>query len=99
RRCRRLPVGRLRRGIEHAQRQRIVGEQVTPIGVLIDARALSELADKARFAIKRVRAVDPGLAVNPNTLKAQIEGGIGFALTNTLSEKNTAAVEPTERMK
>jgi isoquinoline 1-oxidoreductase beta subunit len=43
-----------------------------------------------RFAIKRiVCAVDPGLVVNPNTLKAQIEGGIGFALTNTLKSKIT----------
>jgi isoquinoline 1-oxidoreductase beta subunit len=43
-----------------------------------------------RFAVKRVVcAVDPGLAVNPNTLKAQIEGGIGFALTNTLKSKIT----------
>ena len=43
-----------------------------------------------RFAVKRmVCAVDPGLAVNPNTLKAQIEGGIGFAMTNTLKSKIT----------
>jgi isoquinoline 1-oxidoreductase subunit beta len=43
-----------------------------------------------RFAVKRVFcAVDPGLAVNPNTLKAQIEGGIGFALTNTLKSRIT----------
>ena len=43
-----------------------------------------------RFAIKRVFcAVDPGLVVNPNTLEAQIEGGIGFALTNTLKSKIT----------
>ena len=43
-----------------------------------------------RFAVKRVVcAVDPGLAVNPNTLKAQIEGGIGFAMTNTLKSKIT----------
>jgi isoquinoline 1-oxidoreductase beta subunit len=43
-----------------------------------------------RLAIKRVFcAVDPGLAVNPNTLKAQIEGGIGFALTNTLKSRIT----------
>ena len=27
--------------------------------------------------------------VNPNTLKAQIEGGIGFALTNTLKSRIT----------
>jgi isoquinoline 1-oxidoreductase beta subunit len=49
---------------------------------------LARVAD--RFAIKRVFcAVDAGLAVNPNTLKAQIEGGIGFALTNTLKSKIT----------
>src|SRR5262245_24427378 len=43
-----------------------------------------------RFAVKRVFcAVDPGLAVNPNTLKAQIQGGIGFALTNTLKSAIT----------
>src|SRR5206468_8143438 len=43
-----------------------------------------------RFAVKRVFcAVDAGLAVNPNTLKAQIEGGIGFAMTNALKSKIT----------
>jgi len=43
-----------------------------------------------RFAVKRVFcAVDSGLVVNPNTLKAQIEGGIGFALTNTLKSRIT----------
>ncbi len=43
-----------------------------------------------RFAVKRVFcAVDTGLVVNPNTLKAQIEGGIGFALTNTLKSRIT----------
>jgi isoquinoline 1-oxidoreductase beta subunit len=43
-----------------------------------------------RFVVKRVFcAVDPGLVINPNTLKAQIEGGIGFALTNTLKSRIT----------
>ena len=43
-----------------------------------------------RFAIARVFcAVDPGLVVNPNTLEAQIQGGIGFALTNTLKSRIT----------
>src|SRR5262249_22274395 len=43
-----------------------------------------------RVAIKRVFcAVDPGLVVNPNTLHAPIEGGIGFALTNTLKSRIT----------
>jgi isoquinoline 1-oxidoreductase subunit beta len=43
-----------------------------------------------RFTVKRIFcAVDPGLVVNPNTLKAQIEGGIGFALTKTLKSRIT----------
>jgi isoquinoline 1-oxidoreductase beta subunit len=49
---------------------------------------LERVAD--RFAIRRIYcAVDPGLVVNPNTLKAQIEGGIGFALTNMLKSRIT----------
>ena len=43
-----------------------------------------------RLAVKRIFcAVDPGLVVNPNTLKAQIEGGIGFALTTILKSRIT----------
>jgi isoquinoline 1-oxidoreductase subunit beta len=43
-----------------------------------------------RFKVKRVFcAVDPGLVVNPNTLVAQIEGGIGFAMTTALHSKIT----------
>jgi isoquinoline 1-oxidoreductase subunit beta len=43
-----------------------------------------------RLAVKRVFcAVDAGLVVNPNTLIAQIEGGIGFAMTNTLKSSIT----------
>ncbi len=43
-----------------------------------------------RLAVRRVFcAVDAGLVVNPNTLRAQIEGGIGFAMTNTLKSKIT----------
>jgi isoquinoline 1-oxidoreductase beta subunit len=50
-----------------------------------------ELARVAgRYAVRRVYcALDAGLVVNPNTLKAQIEGGIGFALTNTLKSRIT----------
>jgi isoquinoline 1-oxidoreductase subunit beta len=57
----------------------------------LDVAEVVELARVAeRFAVKRVFcAVDPGLVVNPNTLKAQIEGGIGFALTNTLKSRIT----------
>ena len=55
---------------------------------------VAEVAELRRvadhLAVKRVFcAVDPGLAVNPNTLRAQIEGGIGFALTNTLKSRIT----------
>ncbi|HEY1746211.1 MAG TPA: molybdopterin cofactor-binding domain-containing protein [Xanthobacteraceae bacterium] len=43
-----------------------------------------------RFRVKRVFcAVDPGLVVNPNTLVAQIEGGIGFAMTTALYSRIT----------
>jgi isoquinoline 1-oxidoreductase subunit beta len=43
-----------------------------------------------RLAVKRVFcAVDAGLVVNPNTLTAQIQGGVGFAMTNTLKSKIT----------
>jgi isoquinoline 1-oxidoreductase beta subunit len=43
-----------------------------------------------KLAVRRVFcAVDAGLVVNPNTLKAQIEGGIGFAMTNTLKSRIT----------
>ena len=49
---------------------------------------LVRLADKLK--IKRVFcAVDPGLVVNPNTLAAQIEGGIGFAMTTALHSRIT----------
>jgi isoquinoline 1-oxidoreductase beta subunit len=43
-----------------------------------------------RLAVKRVFcAVDAGLAVNPNTLQAQIQGGIGFAMTTALKSAIT----------
>jgi isoquinoline 1-oxidoreductase subunit beta len=43
-----------------------------------------------RFKVQRVFcAVDPGLVVNPNTLAAQIEGGIGFAMTTALHSRIT----------
>ena len=43
-----------------------------------------------RFKVKRVFcAVDPGLVVNPNTLTAQIQGGIGFAMTTALHSRIT----------
>jgi isoquinoline 1-oxidoreductase beta subunit len=46
------------------------------------AEAVELHRERDRLAVRRVFcAVDPGLAVNPNTLTAQIEGGIGFAMT------------------
>jgi len=43
-----------------------------------------------RLAVNRVFcAVDAGLVVNPNTLRAQIEGGIGFAMTTALKSEIT----------
>jgi isoquinoline 1-oxidoreductase beta subunit len=45
-----------------------------------------------RLVVKRVFcAVDPGLVVNPNTLTAQIQGGIGFAMTTALHSRITFA--------
>jgi len=45
-----------------------------------------------RLAVKRVFcAVDPGLVVNPNTLTAQIQGGVGFAMTTALLSRITFA--------
>ena len=45
--------------------------------------------ERARLAVRRVYcAVDPGLVVNPNTLTAQIEGGIGFAMTHRAQEQD-----------
>jgi isoquinoline 1-oxidoreductase beta subunit len=61
------------------------GRFKTYVAVVVE---LERVAD--RFAVKRVIcAVDPGLTVNPNTLRAQIEGGIGFAMTNTLKSRIT----------
>lgn len=42
------------------------------------------------LAVKRVVcAVECGRAINPNLIRANIEGGIGFALTNTLRSEIT----------
>src|SRR5262249_60141462 len=56
------------------------------------ARAVELHRAGDRLAVRRVFcAVDPGLVVNPNTLTAQIEGGIGFAMTTALKSKITFA--------
>jgi isoquinoline 1-oxidoreductase subunit beta len=57
---------------------------------------VAEVVELVRAAgalkVKRVYcAVDPGLVVNPNTLTAQIEGGIGFAMTTALKSRITFA--------
>ena len=47
---------------------------------------------KGRIAVRRVFcAVDTGNVINPGLVKANIEGGIGFALTNTLKSEVTFA--------
>ncbi|MBV8157477.1 MAG: xanthine dehydrogenase family protein molybdopterin-binding subunit, partial [Dyella sp.] len=48
-----------------------------------------ERAGKA-FRVKRVVcAVECGRSINPNLIRANIEGGVGFALTNTLKSEIT----------
>ena len=47
---------------------------------------------KGQIAVRRiVSAVDTGTVINPGLVKANIEGGIGFALTNTLKSEITFA--------
>ena len=47
---------------------------------------------KGQIAVHRiVCAVDTGTVINPGLVKANIEGGIGFALTNTLKSEITFA--------
>jgi isoquinoline 1-oxidoreductase beta subunit len=56
------------------------------------AQVVELVQHENRLQVRRVYcAVDPGLAVNPNTLTAQIEGGIGFAMTTALKSKITFA--------
>jgi isoquinoline 1-oxidoreductase subunit beta len=50
------------------------------------------------FVIRKITcAVDAGLVVNPNTLTAQIQGGIGFGLTNTLKSRITFSAGATDQ--
>ena len=47
---------------------------------------------KGQIAVRRiVCAVDTGTVINPGLVRANIEGGIGFALTNTLKSEITFA--------
>jgi isoquinoline 1-oxidoreductase beta subunit len=51
-----------------------------------------------RLAVSKVFcAIDAGLAVNPRTVQAQIEGGVGFAMTNTLKSRITFSNGGTEQ--
>ena len=54
----RPPLRSLRRGVEHAQRQRIVGQEIAPVGVLVDLRAMGELGDQALPEEHRRRRAD-----------------------------------------
>jgi isoquinoline 1-oxidoreductase beta subunit len=64
-------------------------------------------AEDAKVKVNRiVAAVDVGVAVNPDVIRAQVEGAVGFALSSVLrnritlkdgvvQEKNFDAYEPT----
>ncbi|WP_333682192.1 molybdopterin cofactor-binding domain-containing protein [Dyella sp.] len=54
------------------------------------AMALELVREGKTFRVKRVVcAVECGRSINPNLIRANIEGGIGFALTNTLKSEVT----------
>ena len=53
----------------------------TFIATIVEA----EVDDKGEVALRRVTSVvDTGIAVNPDTVKAQLEGGLIFGLTAAL---------------
>lgn len=59
----------------------------TYVALAVELRVVNE-----RFKIERVVCgVDCGRAINPNLIRANIEGGIGFALTNTFKSQITFA--------
>ncbi len=59
----------------------------TYVAVAVELRVVGD-----RFKIERVVCgVDCGRAINPNLIRANIEGGIGFALTNTFKSQITFA--------
>ena len=50
------------------------------------------VAEDGAFSVDRVVcAVDCGIAINPDVVKAQMEGGIGYALSAALREEVTLA--------
>lgn len=67
------------------------------LGVSVHESFLSYVAQVAQVSVidgevkvhKVVCAVDCGIAINPDTIKAQIEGGIGFGLGSILREELT----------
>ncbi|VVE03704.1 xanthine dehydrogenase family protein molybdopterin-binding subunit [Pandoraea fibrosis] len=59
----------------------------TYVAVAVELRVVD-----GRFKVDRVVCgVDCGRAINPNLIRANIEGGIGFALTNTFKSQITFA--------
>jgi isoquinoline 1-oxidoreductase beta subunit len=83
----RAPAGGIQRSIAYAAYPGRGGAFVTHAAHVIEV-------EKSHFGIviKRVFcAMDCGKVVNPNLVRAQIEGGIGFALTNSLKSKITFA--------
>ncbi|VVG72326.1 acylaldehyde oxidase [Pandoraea apista] len=59
----------------------------TYVAVAVELRVVGD-----RFKVERVVCgVDCGRAINPNLIRANIEGGIGFALTNTFKSQITFA--------
>ncbi|MCE4061712.1 molybdopterin-dependent oxidoreductase [Pandoraea sputorum] len=59
----------------------------TYVAVAVELRVMGD-----RFKVERVVCgVDCGRAINPNLIRANIEGGIGFALTNTFKSQITFA--------
>ncbi|WP_150670622.1 xanthine dehydrogenase family protein molybdopterin-binding subunit [Pandoraea anhela] len=59
----------------------------TYVAVAVELRVVSD-----RFKVERVVCgVDCGRPINPNLIRANIEGGIGFALTNTFKSQITFA--------
>ena len=54
------------------------------------AEVVDVTVDEGEFSVDRVVcAVDCGIAINPDVIRAQMEGGIGYALSAALSEEVT----------
>ncbi len=56
------------------------------------------VGDDGEFSVDRVVcAVDCGIAINPDVIRAQMEGGIGYALSAALREEVTLAAGEVEQ--